>query len=88
MSEERAQIKEDYWREIVTRYESSGVSQKEFSRIEGVSKSRLSYWVRKFRADCLSGPKFLELPSAETPSVCTSEAEIHFPSGIVLKLRG
>ena len=81
----KASDKESEWRVIVNQFKSSGLSQKEFSKYEGLSKTRLSYWVCKFRED--SEPiGFLELPA--TSEAEAADVELEFPSGIKLRIRG
>ena len=77
--------KESEWREIVNRFESSGLSQREFSEREGLIKSRLSYWVGKFKKSD-SEPSFVELPSVKPGAFESSMMEFTFPSGLILKI--
>ena len=93
MKESRAELspleKASYWREVVSRFESSGLSQSEFSRREGLLKSRLNYWLRKFRSTSPGSSSFVELPSIASPSGANfSEIELEFPSGLSLRIRG
>ena len=93
--------KKEHWRGIVSCFKESGLSQRAFSGREGLAKNRLSYWVRKFsgggEAKKGSGD-FVEL-SREVVSrgeglsrVRVEEvrmvAELVFPDGTVLRLRG
>jgi hypothetical protein len=81
--------KESYWRGIAVRFESSGLSQSEFSRREGLVTSRLNYWLRKFGKSASSNSSFVELPRAGSNSAANfAEIELDFSSGLKLRIRG
>ena len=76
--------KSEHWREVVSNFESSGLSQSEFSRQQGLAKNRLSYWINKFR-ECKPKSSFVELdPKAKAKS----KVELEFPSGVILRVQG
>jgi len=75
--------KSEHWREIVSKFEQSGLSQSEFSRQEGLVKSRLSYWLAKFRTTSKRQSQFVELEPK--PKVKPS-VELEFSSGMVLRI--
>lgn len=88
----------DYWREMVSKFELSGLSQIEFCRREKLSKNRFSYWKCKFSktgarknqnlvSKNVSSNDFIELPRS---AVCLAESqvEIEFKSGVILRIRG
>ena len=87
----------DYWREMVSKFELSGLTQSEFCRREELAKNRLSHWKRKFEKALprdsqdsnknVSNGDFIELPRRAV-GVAESQVEIEFKSGVILRIRG
>lgn len=88
---------ENKWREIVKEWQSSGETQRAYSRGSGHSSSQLSYWSRKLeqldeRKSIGKGPKsqpsFVELlPNPVESKSIDSVVELEFISGLVLRIR-
>ncbi|MCP4384299.1 MAG: hypothetical protein GY798_23300 [Hyphomicrobiales bacterium] len=81
------------WREILDRFERSGISQREFCRKEGLPLGSFSKWKRRMDgSEMLPGMdagRFVEL--TETPSRVTGlsagEMELSLPGGVQLRWR-
>ncbi len=57
---------EDDWSEIISAWESSGMSQREYAHAHEIPPHRLSYWKRKLRPRRGDEASFVEL--IESPS--------------------
>ncbi len=68
MAKSRDLAKERYWREIVRRFETSGVGARRFCAREGLSEQRLYWWRRTLRQRC---PSIVRRPRE------TGTAEVH-----------
>ena len=80
----RVRRTESEWLEILSRYESSGLSARAFAAREGVSLASLHRWRKRLAAGRGS---FVELvPSVEAASGWG--VEIRLPNGIELRFRG
>ena len=75
------------WRSIVSRFESSGLSQRTFSEREGFPLSQLVYYIGKFRKE-QSAEKlnFVEVAQTEQPAREGLLVELEFPGGIALRI--
>ena len=72
---------------FVEQWQQSGESQRSWCEMHGVQYAKFQYWVRKHRdAHTDDTSTFVDLLATAQPtkSICT--LEIHFPSGIVVKL--
>ena len=79
---------ETEWRGIVERFESSGLKQEEFCQAEGVAKSSLLKWRKRFGADgCAVGGtgQFVEVSAPERSGAAI---EVCLPHGISIYVRG
>jgi transposase-like protein len=85
------------WRELIRRYSEGGESGKEFCAARGLSVITFSKWRRRFREEgnqlpdkLETGSKFVEIQSAqETTGASTGNyAELTFPNGLTLRVRG
>ena len=76
------------WEEIVTRQESSGLSQAAFCEREGLARTTFERWRRKLRGPATESVEFIDLtPAVHGPSAAW-ELEIRLPGGISLQFRG
>jgi transposase-like protein len=75
-------------REIVKRYEKSGLAAKRFCQEEGIAVSSLLGWRKKFGESVGEGVKarFAEVSPVMLNQSC--EVALHFPSGLVLRIGG
>jgi hypothetical protein len=73
------------WREVLERFERSGLSRQAFCRREGIARTSLENWQRKLRSGAVPG--FVELTSPQgKPEGWAVEVEL--PNGVVLRVRG
>jgi hypothetical protein len=63
------------WKKTVSEYRASGMSQAEFSRLRGISKSSLAYQVRRSERDS----SFIRIDPEE-------RIELELPSGVILRV--
>ena len=63
------------WKKTVSEYRASGMSQAEFSRLWGISKSSLAYQVRRSERDS----SFIRIDPEE-------RIELELPSGVILRV--
>ena len=78
----RLTMSNQQWRDIVSHWEKSGESMSAYSKTKGMSKSSLSYWVRKFRRKKTVVPSgFIKIPVSNECSVAAKTCEILFPNG-------
>ena len=63
------------WKKTVSEYRASGLSQGEFSRLRGISKSSLAYQVRRSERDS----SFIRIDPEE-------RIELELPSGVILRV--
>jgi transcriptional regulator with XRE-family HTH domain len=78
---------EQQWAEILRRFESSGLSAREFCSRDGVPMSSLQRWQRRQRA--VPAVKFVELvsPAATSVSASTWSFEVSLPNGASLRFQ-
>ena len=78
---------EQQWAEILRRFESSGLSAREFCSRDGVPLSSLQRWQRRQRA--VPAAKFVELVSPAPTSVPAStwSFEVSLPNGTSLRFQ-
>jgi hypothetical protein len=70
--------------ELVTQWQSSGISQNIFCKQEGLPYSVFQYWLKKFRKSSgAATSEFIEMKvlEAATQTATNSEIEVIFPSG-------
>jgi hypothetical protein len=91
-------LTKEQFREIYTRYESSGLSVRDFCRNEGLAEAKFYYWQKKLSGLCQC-PGFVPLV-IESPRAIVSSSqggskvgsgcfyEISYPGGTLLKLSG
>jgi len=85
----RTRRTEKQWREILGRFEASGLSSREFCKREGLTVSSLQRW--RSRCGRAAVPQFVELtPSSATPATPSTgwALELELPDGVRLRLRG
>ncbi|MGI6645854.1 MAG: IS66 family insertion sequence element accessory protein TnpA [Limnochordia bacterium] len=65
MTKEARQELRELWAERVEAFLASGLSQRAWCREHGLKQERLSYWLRKFRAEASAKPngRWLQLDS-------------------------
>ena len=89
MSNGRVRRSDVEWRELLSRYDQSGLSAREFCRKEAVQVTSLLRWQQK-----LTGPsardEFVSVVTTPTttPSVSPWTAEVILPNGITLRIQG
>lgn len=78
-------------REIVARFEASGLTMPEFCRREGLARSVLCYWKKRLREAQGEAPgQFVELRMPETVDswgLAPGELELSLPGGVTLRWR-
>jgi transposase-like protein len=81
---QRDPAKEQYWRELVTQWQASGLSVREFSRQRQVTEASLYAWRRELQSRDAQGPT----ASAFVPVtvVPAGMVEVRCPSGHVITL--
>ena len=82
----RNEYRKQQWRQIIRECQSSGLSNKEYCRQQGISEKSYYYWLRKLRsAAAESIPQIVEVepPSAEEDKVYIRfrGAELALPAG-------
>ena len=68
---------------LVTEYQSSGLSVKAFSKERGISPSTFGYWIRKKKEEDHPGG-FVEVDTGLKSSA--SEMELIYPNGVKLQM--
>jgi len=84
----RVRRTEEQWREVLRRFEASGLSTRAFCQREGISASSLQRW--RSRGDRALAPRFVELAPPRATSAVSSTAwalELELPDGVRLRLR-
>ena len=78
---------EQQWAEILRRFDSSGLSAREFCSRDGVPLSSLQRWQRRQRA--VPAAKFVELvsPAPTSVSAPTWSFEVSLPNGASLRFQ-
>lgn len=82
----------DQWREIISEYGASGLSQTQFCKQRNLSKSSFYQWLKKCSDDSnhqaieKAAPAFMEIQQTQ-PSKITWAIELEFASGMVLRIR-
>ena len=78
----------EQWAETVQRFESSGLSTRDFCRREGLASSSLQRWRR--RLESAETPAFVEIvpeAASSTPSSSWS-LDVSLPNGVSLRFEG
>jgi transposase-like protein len=82
------------WREIMTRFASSGRTLAEFCRAEGISRSTFDVWREKLRSgkppkklSKSSSRQFVEVTPVSPPALGGWTVEIELPDGRLARLR-
>ena len=85
-------LRENYWREVIARYEQRTVSASAFAATERVSTASIADWRARFQREGLrtskrSPPAPLPplLAVAVAPAAPAARFELVFPSGVVLR---
>ena len=74
----------DQMNDHLKRWSNSGQTRKDYCRSNGISYQKFNYWVKKTTKDQAVGLScFKEIK----PDPSINAVEIHFPSGIVVKLK-
>jgi transposase-like protein len=68
---------------IVEDYQNSGKTQKEYSQVVGIGKSKLNYWVRKWQS--LQSQPVNGFVKIEAGFAREEGVEITYPNGVKLK---
>ena len=73
------------WKETLSSWEQSGLSQSEFCRQRGLNKNSFGYWLRRARKEGILGGGFVKIGGAENaPAIelrLSNGAELRVPSG-------
>lgn len=75
------------WRDVLTSFERSGLTRAAFCEQEGISLASFSAWKKRILSELPKSEGFIELSSAK-PQRSSSDAELVFPSGLILRIRG
>ena len=77
-----------FWKEEVTRWQASGLSQRLYSQKRGLVEGRLSYWVNQFKDNLLSSvvPKESFVPIKIHQESQPSCIRIKRPDGLYIEL--
>jgi hypothetical protein len=86
MSNGRVRRSADEWRDLVSRFDGSGLSLREFCRKEKVNLTSLQRWQKRL-AEPGKLAEFIDVTPAHD-SESPWAVEIELASGIVLRLRG
>ena len=72
------------WREIMEKFEASGLSAAEFCEHEGIANGSFAKWRRRLMelGDCADS--FVELTTSQEPAALP-EMELSLPGGVVLR---
>ena len=93
----RGKLTPQQWREVVERYEKSGMEQKAFAKDAGVEVAALQYWLYKVRGErgdkkrrrakgsppAKQRTSFVEVKAA--PTRATGRVEVDLPSGVRIR---
>jgi len=87
-SARRPRRDEKQWTEIFKRFESSGVSTRDFCRREDLALSSFQRWRR--RLGSVAAAEFVELvPTVQTPAASFLwSLDVSLPNGVCLRFRG
>ncbi len=86
----------EQWKAIISEYESSGLTQRDFCLQQGVAYSSFTYWLKKLKemgpasyVDAVSTPLFVGIEPSRSPSTASNnwDVELAFANGMVLRLR-
>ena len=77
-SQERLE-KEIFWKAIVTRFNSSGLSGRKFSIQESISEAQLWYWQKKFKGDSLKSFELVKAPRLKESDFVEIETPLNLP---------
>ena len=83
----RARRSRDDWQRLVKRFESGGLSAKEFCRRESLNENTFRLWRGRVRSLAQGPTPFVELVPAAAPEPAWS-IELELPGGTKLRLRG
>ena len=81
------------WKKIHRRFNSSGLSQREFCQQEGLSLSTFCYWLKKLGGQQKPEARFIPLDfvkerSSTGPDLGSVNLVVELPGGIVLRFSG
>ena len=95
MKETNFSSRQDFWKALVRGMQSSSLSQDEFAKANGVSKSSLVRWAKKLSVSAAAAPmrtavpklkNFLVIESDESVRSRIEPVKIVFPSGHTIHL--
>ena len=83
------------WQQLISSYQTSGLSRKDFCQREGIALSTFDYWKRKLRAQTalpdpvaqsVSLSDWIELSKPVTEQATTWQIELDLGNGLCLRL--
>lgn len=74
------------WRQIVDRYETSGLKAVEFAREEGLNVHTFSWWRHEFRQEARRAASPLTLVPVSRPAATSEPLVIRFADGTELRV--
>ena len=83
----RARRTRDDWHRLVKRFETSGLSQKEFCHHEAINENTFRLWRSRTRSAAPARVPFMEVVPVPAPASSWA-IELELPSGVKLRLRG
>ena len=77
------------WQELISRFESTGQTRKDFCLSQGVSLSTFDLWRRKLRGRTAehSESMFVEVSQVEPNAVSSWDVELDLGGGVILRVR-
>jgi len=79
----------EYWRSVIEKWSSSGLSQRQFCEESGISLSTFCYWRRRLREDAETGPASRFIPVEIKPprrGTALSCYEVRLESGARIRV--
>ena len=77
------------WQELISRFERTGQTRKDFCLSQGVSLSTFDLWRRKLRGRTAEhcGSMFVEVSHDEPNAVSSWDVELELGGGVILRVR-
>ena len=77
------------WEELISRFERTGQTRKNFCLSQGVSLSTFDLWRRKLRARAVEDNEsmFVEVSQVEPNALSSWDVELELGGGVILRVR-